>query len=829
MPGWYHQLRSRQTQKSISKLLSIPPEMQESAPLSPSPPTAGQISDARFVHTSNWDIELHHSLTNSVPVRNLSLLSVPIFWNPSKLEALDRDLLEYFCCVASTSLATFGHDATALGNILVRIALQGSAAVLQALLAFSSLHRYGLQSQALELKIAALGSLAKGSAAPSLCAKTTMQHIAAGMLLCSFEVHQSSYTSDQWMFYLGGVKTVLNASSTETLRQLGLDMAVLLDWVHYHNVLARFSLLHWKREGVPELPSTPTDLLCSQVSNLPPPIFSMLNLLSQVCDAVSSGAIPPETSDNMDDYKCFLEVLDWRIRRLSIPKVPDDEDPISDDATLVMQLYQLAILLFLNRSFEGLILQPIRTQQHIGRAFAILHRLSSCKQQFPIFVVGCEARTDEQRAVVLDVISRTEKMSSSRSLDYCKRILQAVWAQDDLANGNNISYRDKLTLIGAGIQLAPNATRLLQHWGVLEEVLKYADRPESGTFRSYRGDVLAQSPPVSHPNLVSKAPYLMIHRADLLRALLSGTGNLGIEIKLGSEVKEIDFNKPSLRLATGEVYEADLILGADGERSRCRGRLLGREDPPYSPGDVVYRISVPTKDITEGHLAWDLKRRSSVNFWMGSGGHVVTYPIQHDMLNVVLIYAEGASGKVMYGPQRADIEDFRSKISDWDPLLHELINVEGSVCTKWTLFQIHEPVQWRHENGRFVLIGDAAHAILPCLAQGAAQAFEDAGVLGGIFSQSVGHDQIPDALRVFEEVRKPRASEVRRRTLDQKAMFALANGPEQEERDAKLRAGADYGLFEWLWGYDAAKSGREAWERFLTESHENGIKPRNGI
>ena len=263
--------------------------------------------------------------------------------------------------------------------------------------------------------------------------------------------------------------------------------------------------------------------------------------------------------------------------------------------------------------------------------------------------------------------------------------------------------------------MSPNATRLLQHWGVFEEVLKYADRLEAGTFRSYQGDVLSQSPPVSHPNLASENPYIVIHRADLLRALLSGTSKHKIEIKLGSEVKEIDFNKPSLRLSTGEVYGADLILGADGERSRCRGRLLGREDPPYSPGDVVYRVSVPTKDITEDSPAWDLKRRSSVNFWMGPGGHVVSYLIQHDVLNIVLIYAEGRSDKVMYGPQRVDLSEFRSKISDWDPVLHELINVEGSVCTKWTLFQIHEPVEWRHMSGRFVLIGDAAHAILPCL------------------------------------------------------------------------------------------------------------------
>lgn len=96
----------------------------------------------------------------------------------------------------------------------------------------------------MELKIAALGSLAKASAAPSQGAKATMQHTATGMLLRAFEAHQSSYTSGQWTLYLGGIKTVLNACSIETLRQLDSDVAVLLDWVHYHEVLARFSLLH---------------------------------------------------------------------------------------------------------------------------------------------------------------------------------------------------------------------------------------------------------------------------------------------------------------------------------------------------------------------------------------------------------------------------------------------------------------------------------------------------------------------------------------------------------------------------------------------------------
>ncbi|KAM0514715.1 hypothetical protein ACHAP0_001744 [Verticillium nonalfalfae] len=140
------------------------------------------------------------------------------------------------------SLATFGCNNTALGCALVRVALQGqtitAAPVLQALMAFSSLHRYGLQSQALELKVAALGSLAKEPGAPSLGVEATLQHAATGMLLCSFEIHQSSSTSGHWPFYLHGVKAVFGACSVKTLHQLGPDVAVLLDWNGTNTVAA---------------------------------------------------------------------------------------------------------------------------------------------------------------------------------------------------------------------------------------------------------------------------------------------------------------------------------------------------------------------------------------------------------------------------------------------------------------------------------------------------------------------------------------------------------------------------------------------------------------
>lgn len=165
---------------------------------------------------------------------------------------------------------------------------------------------------------------------------------------------------------------------------------------------------------------------------------------------MSRGAVPEDRLVN--DYKGYIEVLDWRIRKLPIPEVTSD----SGDSTLVMKLYQLALLLYLNRSSDGLIDQPLRTQQQIEQAFIILPRLEWCKQQFPIYVIGCEAQTDEQRAVILDLISRTEKKSTSRSFNHCKGLLEAIWAQNDLAQWNNISYCRKLSSIMSRCKTAPS-------------------------------------------------------------------------------------------------------------------------------------------------------------------------------------------------------------------------------------------------------------------------------------------------------------------------------------------------------------------------------------
>lgn len=112
------------------------------------------------------------------------------------------------------------------------------------------------------------------------------------------------------------------------------------------------------------------------------------------------------------------------------------------------EVFELAVLVYLNRILGPLLDdQPLRTQQRIDKAFAVLSKLSSCERQFPVFILGCEARTDKQRAIVLDLIFQTEVNAASRSFKHIKLLLEVIWAQDDLVDGQHgdLSYWNKLS------------------------------------------------------------------------------------------------------------------------------------------------------------------------------------------------------------------------------------------------------------------------------------------------------------------------------------------------------------------------------------------------
>lgn len=161
-----------------------------------------------------------------------------------------------------------------------------------------------------------------------------------------------------------------------------------------------------------------------------PSSFAILELLSDIYGTVVAGVKPAEVTD---DYRSYLKILEWRLRNLQI-------------ASPVDEVFQLATLIYLNRICGSLLDQPLKTEQRIHSVFTLLPQLSSCERQLPVFIVGCEARTDQQRAIILDLISRTERNAASRSFRHVKLLLEAIWAQDDLVDGQHevLSYHDRL-------------------------------------------------------------------------------------------------------------------------------------------------------------------------------------------------------------------------------------------------------------------------------------------------------------------------------------------------------------------------------------------------
>lgn len=281
------------------------------------------------------------------------------------------------------------------------------------------------------------------------------------------QVHQASSTSSQWLWYVNGIKKVLDAvcpARQHTVRNE--EKTALLRWAHYHDVLARFSLRHWAGTGadLPPRPSTNAEAHGSR--NLPvtllesashfergseTAILRILEILREVCDVVAVlPRVADMTVDERDEYRGYLQVLDWRLRSVNC-----NEYVYSAELTEVVRLYRLAVLVYLHRATGDVLGFTRMTQKYLDEAFAIFPRLEACERQFPVFILGAEARSDEERAVVLDLVSRTEDHRSSRSLAQVKVLLNAVWTQDDLAGGT-LDYRDKMTGVISSSAIVPS-------------------------------------------------------------------------------------------------------------------------------------------------------------------------------------------------------------------------------------------------------------------------------------------------------------------------------------------------------------------------------------
>ncbi|KAH6638673.1 FAD binding domain-containing protein [Truncatella angustata] len=380
----------------------------------------------------------------------------------------------------------------------------------------------------------------------------------------------------------------------------------------------------------------------------------------------------------------------------------------------------------------------------------------------------------------------------------------------------------ELLEVGAGLQVTPNSTRILQKWGLPDKLWQSAAEPTSLLVHRYSGEVLAMEKDFDK-NIRRKygAPFIDLHRVDMQLSLFDRAKELGVEFKLGQKIKSIDFDIPEVTCESGLKGKADLIVAADGLWSRSRACLLGKEDPPLPTGDLAYRVVLKLDQITDPELRLWVKY-PSCHFWIGPGAHAVGYSLRAgEMYNIVLLVPDDLPAGV--SKQTGSIEEMKALFKGWDPVLGRFLDLVDGV-EKWKLMHREELDSWVNDKSNFVFVGDACHPMLPYLAQGANSAIEDGAVLGGLLGHIESKSQLPKALKMYETLRKARGEAIVRETFKQRAAFHMPDGPEQEARDEIFRQYMDGEKLDgslpsrwtcpevqpWIYGYDAFKEVEDA-------------------
>lgn len=333
------------------------------------------------------------------------------------------------------------------------------------------------------------------------------------------------------------------------------------------------------------------------------------------------------------------------------------------------------------------------------------------------------------------------------------------------------------TEVGAGLQLGPNATRVLAAWGVEVPQAMHPQRVEMRDGPSGRLEATVALGKVAQDRF--GAPYIQVHRQDLLEALMRGARAAGATFHFGAP---IDAKAPP---------PADLLVAADGVRSTFRETLNPGAKPRFT-GQVAWRALAPSAELDP----------TATQLWMGAGRHVVAYPLRDGrQWNVVAVEERHAWTEEGWH-QEADPAALRTAFANW-PAADLLERVERTIL--WGLFA-HGPLGRWHDGRRLCLLGDACHPMLPFMAQGAAMAIEDAWVLAA----SLQDAPIPEALERYQAARLPRTARVQAVAQRNARLYHVPTAPLRRLRGLGLGTaqhlpGGLLGRFDWLYGADVTR------------------------
>ncbi len=308
-----------------------------------------------------------------------------------------------------------------------------------------------------------------------------------------------------------------------------------------------------------------------------------------------------------------------------------------------------------------------------------------------------------------------------------------------------------LAEIGAGIQLPPNAMKVFEALGLGDALDAIAFQPTAIEARmGVSGRELFNIPLAEAAVARWGAPYLHIYRADYIDVLATALqAQNPLAIKLGANVTGYRQTADAVyaQLADGTEISGDVLLAADGIHSPLRAQMLGDEKPIFT-GNVAWRATVPMEVLGED------APRPTACAWMGAGKHCVTYRLRRgELANFVGVVERDDWTKESW-TERGTKADALADFEGWHPTIRRILS-EAKELYRWALFD-RAPLQtWI--DGRVALLGDAAHPMLPFMAQGAAMAVEDAWVVAQSLSDKA---DATDALQHYQSVRYQRTAHV---------------------------------------------------------------------
>jgi 3-hydroxybenzoate 6-monooxygenase len=352
--------------------------------------------------------------------------------------------------------------------------------------------------------------------------------------------------------------------------------------------------------------------------------------------------------------------------------------------------------------------------------------------------------------------------------------------------------------VGAGLQLAPNCTRILDDYGLLDEAKQLGVLPTSMVMKDALDGTVLTSLDLRHLERRYGSPYLVMHRSDLHGLFLRACRRAGVDLRTSQHVTEYANAESgaTATLADGSEHTASLVIAADGLHSTARQRLVG--DEPVNSAYVAYRGAVPIEKVRENNIS-----ETDVVVYIGPRCHFVQYPLRGgEMFNQVAVFE---SAKALAGE-----EDWGTPDELDAAFAHTTENVRRGLPLMWRdrwwrMFDRDPIGRWVY--GRIALLGDAAHPPLQYIAQGAIMAIEDGYVLAQHLSASADFDA---ALVAYEAVRPGHCRRVLTASRAWGELWHL-DGDRRDRRNEILRARDthDYSFTDWLYSTTALTPAQE--------------------